>query len=194
MLKNKKIGFGITGSFCSVNKILDIIRDLVNDGAEIFCCVTPNVLNTDNRFNKASDLINKLENISQKNITSTISDAERFGPFNPLDCMVIAPITGNSIAKLSHGIIDNAVLMAAKTTLRNGKPIVLAPFTNDALSLNGENIMKLINKKNFFFVPFGQDDPINKPTSMTSDLTKLKLTLINALNYKQIQPVIIQNF
>ena len=194
MLKNKKIGFGITGSFCSVNKILDIIRDLVNDGAEIFCCVTPNVLNTDNRFNKASDLINKLENISQKNIISTIPDAERFGPFNPLDCMVIAPITGNSIAKLSHGIIDNAVLMAAKTTLRNGKPIVLAPFTNDALSLNGENIMKLINKKNFFFVPFGQDDPINKPTSMTSDLTKLKLTLINALSYKQIQPVIIQNF
>ena len=194
MLKNKKIGFGITGSFCSVNKILDIIRDLVNDGAEIFCCVTPNVLNTDNRFNKASDLINKLENISQKNIISTIPDAERFGPFNPLDCMIIAPITGNSIAKLSHGIIDNAVLMAAKTTLRNGKPIVLAPFTNDALSLNGENIMKLINKKNFFFVPFGQDDPINKPTSMTSDLTKLKLTLINALNYKQIQPVIIQNF
>ena len=194
MLKNKKIGFGITGSFCSVNKILDIIQDLVNDGAEIFCCVTPNVLNTDNRFNKASDLINKLENISQKNIISTIPDAERFGPFNPLDCMIIAPITGNSIAKLSHGIIDNAVLMAAKTTLRNGKPIVLAPFTNDALSLNGENIMKLINKKNFFFVPFGQDDPANKPTSMTSDLTKLKLTLINALSYKQIQPVIIQNF
>lgn len=194
MLKNKKIGFGITGSFCSVNKILDIIQDLVNDGAEIFCCVTPNVLNTDNRFNKASDLINKLENISKKSIISTIPDAERFGPFNPLDCMVIAPITGNSIAKLSHGIIDNAVLMAAKTTLRNSKPIVLAPFTNDALSLNGENIMKLINKKNFFFVPFGQDDPVNKPTSMTSDLTKLKLTLINALSYKQIQPVIIQNF
>ena len=93
-----------------------------------------------------------------------------------------------------HGIIDNAVLMATKTTLRNGKPIVLAPFTNDALSLNGENIMKLMSKKNFFFVPFGQDDPIKKPTSMTSNLKKLKSTIINALEYKQIQPVIIQNF
>ena len=194
MLKNKKIGFGITGSFCSINKIFGIIRDLINTGAEIFCCVTPNVLNTDNRFNKASDLINKLENISQKNIISTIPDAEQFGPFNPLDCMVIAPITGNSIAKLTHGIIDNAVLMATKTTLRNGKPIILAPFTNDALSLNATNIMNLMNKKNFFFVPFGQDDPINKPTSMTSDLKKLKPTIINALDYKQIQPVIIQNF
>lgn len=194
MLKNKKIGFGITGSFCSINKIFDVMQEIINSGAEIFCFATPNVLTINNRFNQANKVIKKLNDITKKKIISEIQEAEKFGPFNPLDCMVIAPITGNSLAKLSHGIIDNAVLMATKTTLRNGKPIVLAPFTNDALSLNGENIMKLMSKKNFFFVPFGQDDPIKKPTSMTSDLKKLKLAIINALEYKQIQPVIIQNF
>lgn len=125
---------------------------------------------------------------------SEITKAEKFGPFCPLDCMVIAPITGNSLAKLANGIIDNAVLMSAKTTLRNRKPVVLAPFTNDALGINGTNIMKLMNTKKIFFVPFGQDDPIKKPTSMTSDIKKLRDTINEAMNERQIQPVIIENF
>ena len=133
-----------------------------------------------------------LENITQKEVISQLAEAEKFGPFHPLDCMIIAPITGNSIAKLANGITDNAVLMTAKTTLRNRKPVVLAPFTNDALAMNGVNIMKLLNTKKIFFVPFGQDDPIKKPTSMTSDLSKLNDTVILAINNEeQIQPVII---
>ena len=194
MLRDKKIGFGVTGSFCSVNKIFDAIKKLQDAGAEVFCFVTNNVLTLDNRFGLASDFINKLEDITQKKIISQIPDAEKFGPFHPLDCMIIAPITGNSLAKFANGIRDNAVLMTAKTVLRNRKPVILAPFTNDALGINGVNIMRLLNTKKIFFVPFGQDDPIKKPTSMTSDLSKLNDTVILAMREQQIQPVIIENF
>ena len=194
MFTGKKIGFGITGSFCSINNVFELIAELQNNGAEIFSFVTPNVFNLDNRFNNANELIQKLEVITKKNVVSEITEAEKFGPFCPLDCMVIAPITGNSLAKLATGITDNAVLMSAKTTLRNRKPVVLAPFTNDALGINGTNIMKLMNTKKIFFVPFGQDDPIKKPTSMTSDIKKLKETIKEAMNERQIQPVIIENF
>lgn len=194
MLEGKKIGFGITGSFCTVNSIPKYISELKELGAELYCFVTPNVLNLDNRFNNASNFINTLETITEKKVISTLTEAERFGPFNPLDCMIIAPITGNSLAKLANGITDNAVLMCTKTTLRNRKPVILAPFTNDALSMNGMNIMKLLNTKKIYFVPFGQDDPVNKPTSMTSDLSKLQMTLEKALIDEQLQPVIIENF
>lgn len=194
MLKDKKIGFGITGSFCSIRNIPEVILQLKKSGAEIFCFVTPNVFRLNNRFGNAKAFIRRLESITEKKVINQITEAEKFGPINPLDCMIIAPITGNSLAKLAHGITDNAVLMATKTTLRNRNPVVLAPFTNDALSLNGMNIMKLMNMKKIYFVPFGQDDPINKPTSMTSDLKKLEQTVINALDQKQIQPVIIENF
>jgi dipicolinate synthase subunit B len=194
MLKDKKIGFGITGSFCSMSNIPEIILQLKKSGAKIFCFVTPNVFKLNNRFNNAKDFIKKLEFITKKRVINQITEAEKFGPVNPLDCMIIAPITGNTLAKLAHGITDNAVLMATKTTLRNRNPVVLAPFTNDALSLNGVNIMKLMNMKKIYFVPFGQDDPVKKPTSMTSDLKKLEQTVIHALEKKQIQPVIIENF
>jgi dipicolinic acid synthetase, B subunit len=194
MLTNKKIGFGITGSFCTINNIPPALENLQKAGAQIFCFVTKNVLHTNNRFNNANDFIKKLEDITQKKVISEITEAEKFGPFHPLDCMVIAPITGNSLAKLANGITDNAVLMSTKTTLRNRKPVVLAPFTNDALAMNGTNIMKLMNTKKIYFVPFGQDDPVKKPTSMTSDLSKLKDTIICAMDEKQYQPVIIENF
>lgn len=194
MFTGKKIGFGITGSFCSINNVFELIEQLQNNGAEIFCFVTPNVFKLNNRFNNANELIKKLEAITKKNVVSEITEAEKFGPFCPLDCMVIAPITGNSLAKFANGITDNAVLMSAKTTLRNRNPVVLAPFTNDALGINGTNIMKLMNMKKIFFVPFGQDDPIKKPTSMTSDIKKLRDTIKEAMNEHQIQPVIIENF
>ncbi|MDR1150177.1 MAG: dipicolinate synthase subunit B [Clostridiales bacterium] len=193
-LNEKKIGFGITGSFCTSNLILNSLEELKNTGADIFCFVTKNVLVLDNRFFKASDFINKIEKIIERKIISSIVEAEKFGPFTPLDCMIISPITGNTLAKLSVGITDNAVLMSSKTTLRNRRPVVLAPFTNDALGLNGVNIMRLLNAKKIFFVPFGQDDPVNKPTSMISDLSKLLDTVKYALKDTQIQPVIIENF
>lgn len=194
MLNGKKIGFGITGSFCTINNIPDAISKLQDAGADIFCFATDNVLTLDNRFNKAREFINELEDLTHKKVIYEITEAEKFGPFQPLDCMVIAPITGNSLAKFANGITDNAVLMSAKTTLRNRKPVVLAPFTNDALGMNGINIMKLMNTKKIYFVPFGQDAPEKKPTSMTADLSKLNDTIICAIEGKQFQPVIIENF
>jgi len=195
MLKGNKIGFGLTGSFCTLEKIFVNLLELKAHGAEIFCFVTPNVLKLDTRFNKSRELLSRLENISQKEIISDIISAEKFGPFCKLDCMIIAPITGNSIAKFANGITDNAVLMAAKATLRNNKPVVLGLSTNDALGMNGINIMKLLNTKKIFFIPFGQDDPVNKPNSMTADFSKLKQSVKLAIKkQEQIQPVIIQNF
>jgi dipicolinate synthase subunit B len=193
-LNKKKIGFGITGSFCTFELSLKALKELKETGAEIYCFLTNNVLTLDNRFAKVKEFRDRIEEIIGKKIICDIVEAEKFGPFIKLDCTVIVPITGNTLAKFSNGISDNAVLMSIKTTLRNRKPVVLAPFTNDALSTNSTNIMKLVNTKKIFFVPFGQDDPINKPTSMTSDLSKLIDTIKYAMKDKQIQPMIIENF
>jgi len=192
MFENKKIGFGITASFCTIRDVLGPLRALARENAEIFPFVTHNVYNCDSRFHKKDEFLREVEDITGHTVVHTIAEAETFGPDRPLDLMIVAPITGNSLAKLSAGITDNAVLMASKTTLRNRRPVVLAPFTNDALGLNGVNIMKLFNVKNIYFVPFGQDNPQKKPTSMTSDLGRLLETAEKALLGEQIQPVIIE--
>ncbi len=191
MLEGKKVGFGITSSFCSVMSVFDSLQELKNLGADIYPIVSDNVYNLSSRFHDRDNFIQKVEEITGKEVVHTIAKAETFGPDLPLDLMIIAPITGNSLAKLANGISDNAVLMAAKTVLRNRNPLILAPFTNDALGMNGVNIMKLINVKNIYFVPFGQDNPIKKPTSMTADLSLLNETISCALEGKQRQPVII---
>jgi dipicolinate synthase subunit B len=192
MLAGIKIGFGITGSFCTLDKVIDSIIKLKNESTELFCFVTENIISLDTRFGKAHALIEKLTNITGKDPISNIVDAEKFGPLQPLDCMVIAPITGSSIAKFAYGINDNAVLMAAKATLRNRNPVILSLSTNDALGINGINIMKLFNTKNIFFVPFGQDDPISKPNSMSSNFSDIYRTVKFVLSKReQIQPAII---
>ena len=190
-LEGKKIGFGITGSFCTVMEILEPLEQLKNMGANIYPVVSENVFRHSSRFHDRNFLMDRIMEISGKKSICTITEAETLGPDNPLDIMIIAPATGNTIAKLAAGISDGPVLMAAKATLRNSKPILLALFSNDALGMNGVNIAKLYNTKNIFFVPFGQDDPIKKPTSMTADLTQLKPSLICALEGRQIQPAII---
>lgn len=192
-LKGKKIGFGITGSFCTVLEILEQMETLKNLEADIYPVVSENVFRNDSRLHEKDTFLEKISEISGKKVISTIAEAETLGPDNPLDIMVIAPATGNTIAKLANGISDGAVLMASKATLRNGKPILLALFSNDALGMNGVNIAKLYNTKNIFFVPFGQDNPTKKPTSMTADLSLFIESLLCALSNKQIQPAIISH-
>jgi len=190
-LDGKKIGFGITGSFCTVLEILQPLELLKKSGADIYPIVSENVFNHSSRFHDKDDFLARVGEICGRSVMSTINEAETFGPDNPMDIMIIAPATGNTIAKLAHGISDGAVLLAAKATLRNAAPVLIALFSNDALGMNGVNVAKLYNTKNIFFVPFGQDNPQKKPTSMTADLSRLKDAALQALEGKQLQPAII---
>lgn len=185
-----KIGFAITSSYCTVEKIMEQVLNLVELGYDVIPIASPGVVMCDTRFGKGRDFKDVLETITGHEVTSTIIDAERFGPKEKLDLLVIAPATGNTIAKLAHGITDSPVTMATKATLRNGSPIVIGVSTNDGLSLNGENIMKLLNTKNIYFIPFGQDNFEKKPNSLISHFDMLIPTIEEALSNRQIQPVL----
>ncbi|WP_204557376.1 dipicolinate synthase subunit B [Bacillus ectoiniformans] len=193
-LKGKRIGFGITGSHCTYSEIYPQIQKLIALGAEVVPVVTHTVNNTATRFGEAGEWVEKIEKLTGKKAVSTIVDAEPLGPKYPLDCMVIAPITGNSLSKFANAMTDSAVLMAAKATIRNHRPVVLGISTNDALGLNGTNIMRLMSVKDIFFIPFGQDDPVNKPNSMVARMESLTDTVESALKGEQVQPVIIERF
>ncbi|MDX8046990.1 dipicolinate synthase subunit B [Gracilibacillus sp. S3-1-1] len=191
-VKGKKIGFGLTGSHCTYADVFPEMEKLVELGAEIVPVVSETFKYTDSKFGKAADHMDRVHEITGREPISTIVDAEPLGPIEPLDLMVLAPLTGNSMSRLANAITDGPILMATKATIRNGSPVVVAVSTNDALGLNGVNLMRLMSTKLFYFVPFGQDDPIKKPTSMVSDMTLIPETVKNALEHKQIQPVIIE--
>ncbi|MFC7320496.1 dipicolinate synthase subunit B [Halobacillus campisalis] len=193
-LKGKTIGFGLTGSHCTYHEVFPILQKLKDLGATIVPVLSSTVQKTDTRFGEAKEHIETIEKITGENIIMTIPDAEPLGPTRPLDCMVIAPMTGNSTSKFANALTDSPVLMAAKATLRNGKPVVLAISTNDALGLNGVNVMKLMAAKNIYFVPFGQDHPYKKPNSLVSDMTLIPETIEAALDGKQKQPVLIERY
>lgn len=185
-----KIGFAITSSYCTIEKIMEQILILVELGYDVIPIASPGVISCDTRFGKGRDFKDVLETITGHEVISTIIDAERFGPKEKLDILVVAPATGNTIAKLANGITDTPVTMATKATLRNGSPIVIGVSTNDGLGLNGENIMKLLNTKNIYFIPFGQDNYEKKPNSLISHFDMLIPTIEEALSNKQIQPVL----
>lgn len=192
MLKNKKIGLGITGSFCNLSKVKPEIDMLKAEGVEkILPIVSYSILTESNRFGTPEDIINLLKEETGEDIIDTISKAEPIGPKDLVDIIVVAPCTGNTIAKLALGITDTPVLMAIKGHIRNNKPVVLGVSTNDGMGANGENILKLLNTKNIYFIPFTQDDPDKKPKSLVYDYTKLVDTVKLALDKKQIQPIII---
>lgn len=192
MLKNIKIGLGITGSFCNFSKVKPQIEMLKQSNVEeILPIVSYSVLEETNRFGKPEDILNLLKEETGNEIIDTISKAEPIGPKDLVDIILVAPCTGNTLAKLANGITDTPVLMALKSHLRNNKPVVLAVSTNDALGANGENILKLLNTKNIYFVPFKQDDPEKKPKSLVYDYTKTIETIEQALEGKQIQPLIL---
>ena len=190
MLKGKIIGFSLTASHCTYSDVFPIIEKLVALGADVRPVVSYNVKNVNTRFGKAEDHLKKIEELTGNKPVTTIVEAETFGPNNPVDCMVVAPLTGNSLSKLANAITDTPVLMATKATMRNQSPVVLAISTNDALGLNGVNLMRLMVTKGIFLVPFGQDNPEGKPNSLISKMEMIPETVEQALNFKQIQPVI----
>lgn len=185
------IGIAITGSFCTYSNILEQIKVLVDKGHNILPIVSKEVLSTDTRFGKAGEFLEKLENITNNKVIKNIVEAEPLGPNNMIDVLAVAPCTGNTLAKLANGISDDAVTMSAKSHMRNYKPLVIAISTNDALGLNMQNLAKLFNAKNVYFVPFRQDSPFKKPKSLISDLSLLLDTIEKANNNEQIQPIML---
>lgn len=187
-----KIGFGLTGSHCTLERTLKVAKVLVEDGADLYPVFSPAVETTNTRFGTAASWQQAMGKLAAHPIISTIAAAEPIGPQKLLDVMVIAPCSGNTIAKLANGIVDTPVLMAAKAHLRNKRPLVLAVSTNDGLGMNGKNIGLLLNIKNIYWVPFGQDDPINKENSLVANMELLPATIAAALKYQQIQPILIE--
>ena len=190
-LKGIKIGFVLTGSFCTFKKVLPVMEELIKEEAEIIPIMSYNSYNLDTKFGKAKDFIAQIEEITNKKIIHTIQDAEPIGPKQMTDIMVIAPCSGNTMAKLACDIIDTPAVMAAKSHLRNNRPLVIAPSTNNGLSGNAENIGKLLNRRNYFFVPFRQDNPITKPRSIVFDPEYIIKTIKYALNNEQISPILL---
>ena len=183
------IGYAFCGSFCTVSRSIDVLDSLLSEGIEIQPILSENVYNTDTRFGKASDIRKRIESMCARPVIHTITEAEPIGPKEMFDMLVIAPCTGNTLAKVASGITDTSVTMAAKSHLRTGRPLVIALATNDAISSNLQNIAKLVSKKNIYFVPLYQDDTEKKPNSLVCDFGELKNTMEAAYEEKQIQPI-----
>ena len=183
------IGFAVCGSFCTFSKVFPVMSELARNH-NVIPIFSDAAYTVDTRFGAASEHIQRAYSICGKMPLHTIAQAEPIGPQKLLDILVIAPCTGNTLAKLAHSIADGPVTMAAKSHLRNGRPILIAISTNDALAGAAENIGKLMGRKNFYFVPFGQDDPMNKPTSIVADFTLIPEAAEKALNALQLQPLL----
>ena len=184
------VGFALCGSFCTYDRIFPVMERLTKS-YDIIPIFSQRAYTTDSRFGTADDHIAKAEAICGKPPLHTLAEVEPIGPKRLLDALVIAPCTGNTLAKLAHSIADGPVTMAAKSHLRNGRPVVVAISTNDALGGAAENIGKLLARKHYFFVPFGQDDAFGKPTSVVADFSKIPQTLEQALEGKQLQPLLL---
>ncbi len=185
------VGFAVCGSFCTFKTVFEEIKKLKKAGYEIVPVMSENSYSLDTRFGDAAHWREQFREITGNTIIHTIPQAEPIGPKKLLDALIIAPCTGNTLAKLSNGITDTCVTLAAKAHLRNQRPLLIAPSTNDALSNAGKNIGSLLNYKNVYFVPFGQDNCKGKPTSMVADFSLIPDSLESALRGEQIQPVVI---
>lgn len=190
-LDNVRIGFAITGSYCTFAKVLPEIEKLVGEGAEVYPILSWEASDTDTRFGSAREFKEKISEITGRKIIDTIVDAEPIGPNALLDVILVAPCTGNTLAKLANAITDSPVLMACKAHLRNSRPVVIAVSTNDGLGANAKNIGILMNMKNIYFVPFGQDNPDEKPNSLMARMDYIKPAIESALAGKQLQPVLV---
>ena len=190
-LKDKRIGFVMTGSFCTFRKTIDELKKIVELEAKVVPIMSENSYTMDTKFGNAEDFKNEVEEITKHKILHTIQDVEPIGPKDMLDILVVAPATGNTMAKLANDIIDGPATMAVKSHLRRERPVVIAISTNNGLSGAGENIGKLLNKKHYYFVPFKQDNPITKPRSIVFDPSYLIKTIEAALDNEQIQPILL---
>lgn len=190
-LEYKKIGFVMTGSFCTFRKTIDELKKIVELGAKVVPIMSEHSYTMDTKFGKAEDFKKEIEEITENKILHTIQEVEPIGPKDMLDILVVAPATGNTMAKLANDIIDGPATMAVKSHLRKERPVVIAISTNNGLSGAGENIGKLLNRKHYYFVPFRQDNPITKPRSIVFEPTYLIKTIESALDDEQIQPMLL---
>ena len=190
-IKDKRIGFVLTGSFCTFKHTIPQSKKIVEEGGIVIPIMSRNAYNMDTKFGTAQEFIKEIEEITNKEIIHTIQGAEPIGPKELTDILIIAPATGNTIGKLANGITDDVGTMATKSHLRNNNPVVIAISTNDGLAGSAENIGKLLNRNNYFFVPFRQDNPITKPRSLVFDPKYIIPTLEKALEKEQVQPILI---
>ena len=186
-----KIGFAFCGSFCNHPQVIEQFENLARQH-EMIPVFSENAAQYDTRFGTAKELRSRVEKAAGRAAICDIVAAEPFGPQNYADVLIIAPCTGNTLAKLAHGITDGTVTMAAKSHLRNGRPVVIAFASNDGLSASAPNIAALLLRKNCYFVPFGQDDPVKKPTSLIADFSLLLPTAEAALEGRQLQPLLLR--
>ena len=188
-MKDKKIGVAVCGSFCTFSQVLPVVRRLARDNT-VTAVLSPAAGETDTRFYRAEDFVRELTELCGRAPITTLAEAEQVGPKQLFDVLLVAPCTGNTLAKLAAGITDTPVLMAVKAHLRNGRPVVLALSTNDALGASAQNIGRLLTRRDIYFVPFSQDDPEKKPRSMAAHFGLCEEALDAALEGRQLQPII----
>ena len=191
-MKPTRVGFAICGSFCTHSKALQALECLTQMYETVIPILSESSCSTDTRFGTAQALAERVRELTGREPVTSVREAEPIGPKGLLDVLVIAPCTGNTAAKLAAGVTDGAVTMAAKAHLRNGRPVVLALASNDGLSGGAKNIGELLNRKQYFFVPFGQDDPEKKPCSLVADFSQIIPTVEAAMEGRQLQPILLR--
>lgn len=189
-LRDKNIGFAMTGSFCTFAKVIAELENVAGLGVNLFPIMSEISYSTDTRFGTCADFRDKIEGICKKPIIKSVKEAEPIGPKGYLDLLIVAPCTGNTLAKIAGGITDSSVTMAVKAHLRNQKPVVIAVSTNDGLGNSAKNIGVLLNTKNIYLVPFGQDDFAGKPNSLVANMSRIIPTAEAALDGIQLQPIL----
>ena len=191
-MRKERVGFAVCGSFCTHEKVLRALEEVTKLYETVIPIVSEISAFTDTRFGASEDLLDRLEELTGREVLCDIPSVAPIGPKGLLDVLVIAPATGNTIAKLAAGITDTTVTMAAKAHLRNGRPVVIAMASNDGLAAGAKNIGELLVRKNYYFVPFGQDSAVMKPCSLVADFTKIPETLDAALRGEQLQPILLR--
>lgn len=189
-MQTKTLGFAMCGSFCTFARAIKQMRRLAQAGYRILPIMSETAATTDTRFGRAANFLQQAADICGAPVWHTIPDTEPIGPHKLVDLLVVAPCTGNTLAKLAHGVTDTAVTMAVKSNLRVQRPVLLTLATNDALAASAQNIGRLLNTKHIYFTPFAQDDPAGKPSSLVADFEQLPAAVEAALEERQLQPVV----
>ena len=191
-MKKERVGFAFCGSFCTHQKVLREYLRMTQEYETVLPILSENTAITDTRFGTAEAFVEEIEKAAGRPAIRCQRDAEPIGPQKLLDILIIAPCTGNTLSKLANGVTDTTVTLAAKAHLRNNRPVLLAIASNDALAGNAENIGKLLVRKNYYFVPFGQDDPLGKPCSLVADMAQIAIAAEAALQGRQMQPMLLR--
>ncbi len=189
-----KVGYAMCGSFCTIAKSITVMELLNEKGYDLLPIMSETAYSTDTRFGNCKDINQKIQNICKKDIIHSIKDSEPIGPKSMTDIMIVAPCTGNTLGKMSNAITDTSVTMAAKSHLRQKKPLLIALATNDALGASAKNFGRMLNVKNVFFVPMTQDDPVKKPNSLVARFDLIEESMKLALDGKQLEPLFVSSF